>query len=208
VRASSDPAASIVANSTILVTGQRLRGDVTQVAISGIVVTPPLADVRDTQIRVQLPGGLRAGVQGLQVVQPQLMGTPPLPHRGVQSNLAAFVLHPTINRIGDGTPDITVSSTTVTVRLEPKVAKTQPASLVLNELNPPDDRAARAFSVDAAPHNLPADPVETDTLVFPIAGVVAGDYLVRVQVDGADSDLERDPDENNPGYIGPKVTIL
>jgi hypothetical protein len=79
--------------------------------------------------------------------------------------------------------------------------------LLLNELNPPSTRAARAHSFDALPRNQPADPEETDTLTFPISGVLAGDYLARVQVDGATSPLEQDTDLNNPLYIGPKVTI-
>jgi uncharacterized protein DUF4255 len=207
VRADAGPDALIVAESTIVITGQRLRGEVTRVAFGELEVTPALDQISDTRIRVKLPAGLRAGVQGLQVMQPRLIGTPPVAHRGVQSNLAAFVLHPAIGKKSDGTPEITVSATAVTVKLLPKVAKTQRASLVMNELNPPGNRAARSFSFTAAPHNKPADPAETDTLVFPISGVAAGDYLVRMQVDGADSALERDPDDNNPSYIGPKVTI-
>src|SRR5262249_10133755 len=148
--------------------------------------TPAAEDVSDTRISVTLPAGLRAGVQGLQVVQPRLMGTPEAAHRGVESNLAAFVLHPTINKRLDGSPDITVAVPDVTIKLRPKVGKTQRVTLMLNELNLPADRAARAYSFDSAPHNKQADPDETDTLVFPIEGVKAGDYLARVQVDGAD----------------------
>ena len=76
----------------------------------------------------------------------------------------------------------------------------------MNELNPPSNRAARSFSFNVAPPK-PADPAETDTLVFPISGVAAGDYLVRVQIDGAESALERSADDNNPVYVGPRVTI-
>ena len=207
----------IVSTSTLVIAGKRLRGEVTQVVVSGITVTPAAEDVSDTRISLPLPAGLRAGAQGAQVVQPMLMGTPPAQHRGVESNLAAFVLHPTINKQPDDTPDITVSppaisaddtrAADVTVKLSPPVGQTQRASLLLNELNPPADRAARAYSFEAAPRNQPDDPVETDTLLFSISGVAAGDYLARVQVDGAASPLEQDADESNPLYIGPKVTI-
>jgi hypothetical protein len=207
----------IISTATIMVTGKGLRSDVTQVTVGGVDTTSEIVTVSDTQIILKLPAGLRAGVQGLQVVQPMLMGTPLAQHRGVESNLAAFVLHPTMNRKLDGSPDITVPlpairadgtrSADVTVKLSPPVAKTQRVSLLMNELNPPSNRAARAYSFDSAAHNKPADPAETDTLTFPISGVVQGDYLARVQVDGADSPLEQDPEENNPVYIGPKVTI-
>jgi uncharacterized protein DUF4255 len=207
VRANEGPEVFIIAESTIVITGQRLRSATTHVTLGDIQMTPAQDQVSDTRIVVKLPNTLRAGVQGLQVMHPRLIGTPPVPHRGVESNLAPFVLHPTINKKFDGTPDIVATATTVTVKLRPKVGKTQRASLVLNELNPPSNRAPHAFSFDAPPRNKPVDPVETDTLVFPIGGVPAGDYLARVQVDGADSTLERGPDDNNPVYIGPKVTI-
>src|SRR5437660_1675383 len=189
----------------IVITGKRLRGEVTKVSVGGVEVTPASGDVTDAQISLPLPAGLRAGVQGLQVIQPRLMGTPPTQHRGLESNLAAFVLHPRINKNPepDGPADIVVSalvgagadprSANLTVKLSPKISKSQRATLSMNELNPPGNRAARAYSFDSAPHNRPADPEETDTLVFPISGVIAGDYLVRVQVDGAGSSLEQDP---------------
>lgn len=197
----------IIHTSRLVIKGKRLRGEVTKVRIGDVELTPAIEDVSDTQISLTLPSGLRAGVQGLQVVQPTSMGTPPAEHRGVESNLAAFVLHPTINKLPDNSPDITVLQPNVTVKLSPGVGKTQRAALLLNELNPAAGRAARAYSFDAKPRNQPADPAETDTLTFPISGVVAGDYLARVQVDGATSPLEQDTDETNPLYIGPKVTI-
>ena len=212
------PNEPIVSTTTIVISGKRLRADITQVAIAGIDVTPAAQDLTDTRISVKLPAGVRAGVHGLQVVQPALLGTPPVAHRGVESNLAAFVLHPTINKKLDGTPDVSVSVVTVaadgtrsanlTLKLDPKAGKTQRATLLMNELNPPSNRAPHAYSFDAAPHNKPADPVETDTLVFPFSGVAAGDYLLRVQIDGADSPLEQSADVNNPVFVGPRVTIL
>lgn len=188
-------------------TGQRLLGEKTEVTIGGIDATGNIQTSSDTEIILTLPVTVKAGVQGLQVIQPAMMGTPLVEHVGVQSNLAAFVLYPTIKPKPDNSPDITVGATDVTVKLTPAVAKKQRASLLLNELNPPNTRPSRAYSFDSAAHNAPADPDETDTLVFPISGVAAGDYLVRVQVDGADSPLEQSPDEDNPVYVGPKVTI-
>ncbi len=210
----------ILSDSTIVVSGQRLRGDVTRIRVGGLEVTPAIANVSDTEIRLALPADLRAGVQGLQVVQLLNMGTPPVPHKGFESNLAAFVLHPAIETRPDDSPDITVSepvtdadgmrSANVTVKVSPTVAKKQRAVLLLSELVPPlppSDQAPRAYSFDSAPHNKPADPEVTDTLVFPISRVKPAEYLVRVQIDGADSPLEISADENNPLYIGPKVTI-
>lgn len=193
----------IISTSSIVITGKRLRGEVTKVSVGGVEVTPASEDVSYTQISVPLPAGLHAGVQGLQVIQAILIGTPPAEHRGVESNLAAFVLHPTLL----SAPALSADGSEIAVELSPDVGKIQRATLLLNELNPPLDRAARAYSFDSAPHNSPTDPDETDTLTFPITGVTAGDYLVRVQVDGADSPLEISANENDPAYVGPTVTI-
>lgn len=207
IRSEDGENALITSTSSLIITGKRLGGDETRIRIGDVDVTPPIKDVSDTQITLKLPAVLRAGVQGLQVVQLVLMGTPPTQHRGVESNLAAFVLHPTINKKVDDSPDITVALPNVTVKLSPKVSRKQRASLLMNELNSPSDRTARAYSFEASPRNTSNDAEETDTLTFPISGVTAGDYLVRVQVDGAGSPLEQAADESNPVYIGPKVTI-
>jgi len=213
VKAQAGDDAFITSASTVVVTGKRFSSEMTKVSVGGVEVTPAREDVSDTQIilPLNLLSGLRAGVRGLQVIQPRMMGTPLAEHSGVQSNLAAFVLHPTISNITK-----TVSGE-IEVTLDPKVTQTQRVTLLLNEfnLNPPDDRPARAYSFDSVPHNRPedpsthrpADPPETDTLTFLIAGVAAGDYLVRVQVDGAESPLEQDPHDNYPAYVRPKVTI-
>ena len=220
VKSQEDESGFIFSDSTIVISGERLRGDVTQVRIAGVDVTPPIDNVTDTQITLALPADLRAGVQGMQVVQLMNMGTPPVPHRGVESNLAAFVIHPTINRNPDETPDITVAgnvpdpdgmiSGTVTVRVTPTVAKKQRAVLLLSEIIPPlppSDEAPRAYTFDSTPHNQPDDPDVTDTLEFPISRVKPADYLVRIQIDGANSPLETSADADNPLYIGPQITI-
>jgi hypothetical protein len=45
------------------------------------------------------------------------------------------------------------------------------------------------------------------SIVTRVEEVVAGDYLVRVQVDGAESPLKPGPDPTNPIYFEPKVTL-
>lgn len=216
VRSADDPDVPIVAASRVAIAGKRLLGDTTEVRFGDLSVVPLPANLSDTEIRLVLPAGLRAGVQGLQVVQPRLMGTPPVPHRGVESNLAPFVLHPQIQRLADNTPDITLNDVVATgdvraagvvVKLDPPVAAPQRAALLMNELNPPDTRPARAYRFDALPRHDPPDPPESDSLTFPIAGVLPGDYLVRVQIDGAESPLEFSPDPGVLAYAGPKVTI-
>lgn len=196
---STDAGQPVISSSTMIVKGNRLQGDITKIVVGGIDATANIVTASDNEIILTLPEGVRAGVQGLQVIHPYLIGTPAVEHTGVASNLAAFVLHPTIT-------SITPASGEITVKLKPPVSQKQRASLLLNELSPPSTRAARAYSFDSAPHNRAADPPETDTLTFPIAGVPLGNYLARVRVDGADSPLQQGPDAN-PVYVGPTVTI-
>ena len=104
-------------------------------------------------------------------------------------------------------PTITASAAAgqVTVHFTPRVGRDQRVTLLLNEFNAPATRAARSFSFEAPKHNGVADPnTETDTVVFPISGVPAGDYLVRVQVDGAQSPLGQVAGK----YSSPKITIV
>jgi hypothetical protein len=210
VRPADDPDLPIVASTKIAILGKRLLGDTTEVRFGDVTATPLAADVSDSEIRLTLPAGLRAGVQGVQIVQHRPMGTPEVAHRGEESNVAPFVLHPLIRRRADNTPDITFTavvasggtrSANAAVKVDPPVAPQQRAALLMNELHPP----ALAYRFDAQP---PASPdTDTDTLNFAISGVATGDYLVRVQIDGAESPLDFDRDPAVLAYTGPKVTI-
>src|SRR5262249_45338435 len=88
-------AAAIHARDTIVVRGSELAADATRVRIRDTVITLDPADVTDTELRVALAGhDLPAGLQPLQVVYTESMGTPAADHRGVESNLTSFVLTP------------------------------------------------------------------------------------------------------------------
>ncbi len=205
----------ITADSTLLILGKQLRGDVTLVRIGGVDLPLAPEDVSETQLRLPLStvGDLRAGVQGLQVVHQMLMGSPPVPHAGVESNVEAFVLRPTITRTRNNF-NITIAnlqgsgdearSADVTVNVQPAIGRTQRVILLLNEANPHGDRPARAYTFDAPPRNQADAPKASDTITIPIRGVRAGTYLVRIQVDGAESLLSA----NAAGqYNAPQVNI-
>jgi hypothetical protein len=186
----------ITAGSTIAITGDQLQGDVTQVMVGGMLVTP--TSVSRTQITLPLPAELRAGVQSVQVIQQISMGDPETAHRGFESNVAAFVLQPTVTAI-------TAQTGALQATLNPKVGGTQRVKLLLYELNAKDDRPARAYSFDAPPAQA-----DTDSITFAIGGVLSGYYLARVQVDGAESALIVDTDQTSQTfnqYIGPQVPI-
>src|SRR5262249_5545082 len=135
----------ILAGYNLVIDGQNLRGDETLVTISGIEVIPDVKKLDDARITVPLPPTLLAGVQGVQVVHKLLMGSPPVPHDGVSSNVAAFVLRPRIDSIIVSGPSV------LTVGLTPPVGDLQRVVLMLNEFNPPSDRLARAYTFTAEP---------------------------------------------------------
>ncbi len=199
----------IVAGDTLIARGRQLRGDDTQLRIAGNDVTPE--EVTDIQISVLLTepplpaDSLRAGVQGVQVVHRLLLGTPPVPHHGFESNVAPFVLRPTITGVqvanvqdtGDNT-----RSADVTVTANPKIGKRQRLILLLNEMA---GETPKAYTIFAEPRNA-----DSDSVTIHISGVKAAEYLVRIQVDGAESPLQVDTNPASPTFnqfIGPKATI-
>ena len=212
----------IVDSYRLAIAGRQLRGDVTLVNIGGKIVTPADADISDTQIIVPLslvPGGLQAGIQGVQVVHQRLMGTPPVPHNGDESNLAAFVLHPRITSapaVANVQATGSTRSANVTLNVSPAIGAAQRVVMLLNEFQPPlsppgtsaPDALAYSF-VSPSRINLqgspPTVPLPQSSITIPIQGVRPGKYLVRVQVDGAESLLGA----NAAGqYDSPQLEIL
>lgn len=184
--------APILPNSTLVIQGSHLSSDITTVRLGDLVVVPPT--VTDKAIILLVPASLPAGVEGVQVVQQVLMGTPPEPHPGFESNVAAMVLHPVIN-------PVTATATQITVTIVPAVQAAQRVTLLLNEatLPPPSPPAAYSFT-------LPPLAASASTLNFPITGILPGptQYFIRVAVDGAESLLDLDPSSVT---YGPTVTI-
>ncbi|KHE93425.1 MAG: DUF4255 domain-containing protein [Candidatus Scalindua rubra] len=215
----------IFSSSTLIIQGKRLRGDVTALRIGEAEYTLSGANLGDTRIEIDLSsavpttGALMAGMQALQVIHRILMGTPPIEHEGVESNAMPLLIRPTIRQTVLPAYDIVLSPLqidfrTVTVTLDPEVGARQRVVLILNEFGNTTDPAGFSFLADtrsAAGNNV----------IFTIPDDVlnAGDFIVRVQVDGAQSIPERDLDEfldpptntiPNPTfnqYDGPRLTL-
>lgn len=216
----------ILAESTLLIQGKNLKSSVVVVRIGEVEVTP--SEVKDTQIVLPLSilprDALYAGVQSLQVIH-QLsaglevpsnngggstrLGQPPATQsalrRAVESNVAPFVLCPTItattvsNVQGSGDEPY---SADVTVQVDLNVGKRQRVVLALNEWSI-DNPTAYLF--DAAPRQT-----DSHSITVPVDNIKPGEYLLRLQVNGAESQLKVDTDENSPTfnwYVGPRVLI-
>jgi hypothetical protein len=124
----------------------------------------------------------------------------------VESNVAAFVLRPTITSVSVSNVQFISEDDPrtgeVTVQVDVTIARTQRVALALNELSL-ENPAAYTFKASA----ITAD---TNEIRFSIYEVKAGEYLVRLQVDGAESLLNVDRDRDSPTfeqYIGPTIVI-
>lgn len=206
----------IVIGDSVVLRGKQLQGEITYLRLGELEIVPTEISNSQIEFKLDMPpfssDRLRAGVQGLQVVQRLTMGTPGSEHAGSESNVAAFVLRPTVtaaavpisSHVVNG---VTLCTDTLTLDFTPRVGVHQRVILLLNEYNPPNDRPARAyrFEVPLVPLN-PLD-ISVASADKTVVDVAAGVYLVRVQVDGAESPLDPGPDPDHPFYSNPLVTI-
>ena len=202
----------ITVGTTLAIRGRELQGDVTIVNLDGIELTPPAAAVTPERVTVSLasplPAGLYSGVKGVQIVHRLKMGDPEVDHRGYESNAAAFVLRPTVTNgpviPGGDVLDLlstseVINGTTVQLRkgrlrlsLDPPVARSQRVVLLLNEINAAPGVVPHAYTFPGPSGNgVPDGSADAPSIEIPFARVVAGTYLVRVQVDGAESVLSQ-----------------
>ncbi|MFD1875718.1 DUF4255 domain-containing protein [Hymenobacter bucti] len=188
----------ILASYKLVVVGRQLKNDLVTATIDGEPVV--LDSVSDSQLVFTLPNTLVTGIHGVQVVHQILMGLPLAEHRGGASNLEAFVLSPTLSAVtyanvsGGGTSPRTGN---LTLTVNPAVLARQQVVVLLNTLGA--DTAYSFRPPTAAPAALP-----TSTLTVPVQTVKPGTYLVRLQVDGAESPLDTDAVGT---FNSPQVTI-
>jgi hypothetical protein len=165
---------------TIVLTGRNLAGrNATRVRVGTLdtVVASPQAE----RLELALPAGLTAGVQPVQVIHDLLLPAqpgPPVAHRGFESNLVPLVVLP---RLLGLTPSPATAGTLVTATVDPPVLARQQRTLLLGD-----------FSVRGEEVAPDAPPSTTITFRLPSApaALPAGNYLVRVRIDGAESRLQ------------------
>ncbi|MEM6253780.1 MAG: DUF4255 domain-containing protein [Cyanobacteria bacterium P01_D01_bin.156] len=151
---------------------------------------------------------LRAGAQGIRVAHVETVNNGSSEQDfSILSNLVPIVLCPTILSTTDRPLELTerdedvydgLLSLTVDVTVDPH----QSTYLLLND----HERDTQVYVCKGDRRTA-----ETSQLAFSLKEIRAGTYLVRVQIDGAESPLEVDaPESENPmlqRYIGPTVTV-
>jgi Pvc16 N-terminal domain len=204
VVADADPGDPLVPGVVMRVEGERLRGTyVTRLRVDGVEVPVPAGSVTGTALRVALPSDIPAGVHSLQVTHPRLIGTPAVERSGAESNAAALLVRPAVTGPVTAVPDA-LTGIDVTVPVVPPVGRQQRVVLLLNEFGAPDGRPARAYSF-VAPPPAAAAPDTAVSVAIPTVGVLPGTYLVRLQVDGAQSVLAAGADGR---YATPRLVVL
>lgn len=206
----------ILTDSTLLIKGRDLQASVTRVLIGGVEVAPQAAS--QTEIILPLSSvptdSLSPGVQSLQVIHRQSEASVPSDNGSqkpvfitrIESNPAPFVLRPIVTKVTvsklEGQEE-EVRSALIKVRVNLAIGKKQRAILILNEKTSSNPAA---YLFEAAPRRV--DRVQW--INFPIGNVKPGEYLVRLQVDGAESVLSIDtnPQSKTYGnYSKPRLTI-
>jgi hypothetical protein len=190
---STSPTDPITATSRILIQGRGLRADITRVRVAGLDRSPDA--VAGDEVTFDLSSvptvDLAAGPQAVSIVQHVELGVPPAPHAGAVSNAFMLLLGPTITGTavaGTAANGSLTLNTDLTIHPDQRVVLS-----LLGESN----------LVRAATFVAPDRTADATSVQVPISGMSAGDYLVRLTVDGADSPLEM-----TGGVVtGPKVTL-
>jgi hypothetical protein len=204
----------IVRGSRIAVIGRGLGLPGATITLNGIAATPDPATVTATRLEIDLDaaslGGaeLPAGVVLARVRLPPPPGAPA--HLARETPAVPFLLQPSLSLPPDavvaGPPDASGRHDgTIAVDLVPALGAGQTARLLLDRTTPRPPVAAVLAPA------IPADAVfPLARVTFAFADVPAGTYLVRVQVDGAESPLTVESDPSDPAFgtvTGPTVTI-
>ncbi|KAF5409221.1 MAG: hypothetical protein Udaeo2_05820 [Candidatus Udaeobacter sp.] len=186
------PDQPILAGYNLVIDGQRLRGETTVVLIDDDhEITPNDDQLSASRIIVPLPADLQAGLHAVQVAH-RIAFDPAAPtdtRRGVESNVAAFVLVPEIV----ASPPTAALGSAASLTINPAVGATQRATILVG---------GGTIPVPARP---PADPPST-TLEFTVPDdfATSPNQLMRVQIDGAESPLVADA---NGLYVDPRIEI-
>ncbi|GGK74500.1 DUF4255 domain-containing protein [Mangrovihabitans endophyticus] len=182
-------------DNDLVIEGNALAADAVFARLGPVDVAVPADAVTDTRILVRPPDDLPPGVHPLRVLQNVAADQTTTLVKVLQSNVAPFVRMPRVTATENAPKALTIS-------LDLPVGAEQRVQLLLDEFGSPAERAPRAYQFDAPFPLSDARPPEQVTV--PLGPMAAGTYLVRVQVDGAQSPIVRDA----AGQITGPVTTL
>ncbi|MGD1873299.1 MAG: DUF4255 domain-containing protein [Mastigocoleus sp.] len=202
----------IFSSSKIYIYGKHLNYKIPQVRIANIDVIPCEVSEHKLSLDLQVIDAdiLRAGVQSLQVIhhlstdEERFNSGYPI----IESNVASFVIRPTIKQISIIEQDeyaLEVYLAVLSLKVDTMVGVKQRVILALNEWSSVTKYEPVVYQAEADTRKI-----ETDTVNFTIKNIKPGEYLLRLQIDGAESLLDIDNDENSSTfgwYNSPRVSI-
>lgn len=194
VESENGPLAPILWGSTIRILGRDLGAAIQEIQIGDATITTIDSQTNNEVVVTLTSPDLRAGIQSVRILY----------DNGLTSTLGTFVLRPQV------TPDQpAVTSAVIPVDFVPDVDRDQRVKLFLNERDAAALASPHRYVFDAPPDNgIPAPgPFSTSRIEFPIHGVAAGEYLVRVQIDGAENELTLGILNTREQYIDPHAVV-
>ena len=186
----------IVMGSVMIIRGRNLQSQLVEVHVGDLIITPN--SIQDREIIFSLENTalpqIQAGVQSLQVIH-RIASTSPLITNAIASNVMPFVLCPTIMNLSvrnlEEIED-NLRSAVMVVQLDVLVREKQKVVLALNEWT---TDSPNVYMFDRPPLTNTNSMIE-----IPINNVKAGEYLVRIRIDGAESKLGVDDDPDSLTY--------
>jgi Pvc16 N-terminal domain len=193
---STDPAGgAVVSGTTLLVQGSALAGPGAAAAVQiGPAELAPAEGATPALLRVLVDDNVPAGVHALSVVHRSAAGAGGAPSRVVARSAAV----PVLVRPWLGVVNVSTGRATLTV--SPPLFAGQRATLTLSGLGDPPDRGPVVFALDP----VPPGSAPSGEVVVDVGGVASGDWLARIEVDGAQSLPELD---DGGLYAAPAVSV-
>ena len=206
----SDKNDSIVMGSTIRVEGNDLASVDSRVFVGETDLTSSLTTIKPGCLEITLPtvgAGLRAGPTSLRIVHRKSISQPPEIRNAISSNTGIFMLRPqvTASISNDSTEirdSISYRSGQFDLTINPPVLPIQKVKIFLNQVAAPYN----SYAFNAEDGNDIAPPAtESASVSIPFQQIAAGTYLLRVQVNMAESPLSKDIATGI--YNGPSIIL-
>jgi hypothetical protein len=192
------PLPQAVPGNTLILRGTGMQADNLLVRLSSPRLPAPFElppdNVSEREVRVQIPGDAPAawppGYYSASLIIRDAVSTNVL---FASNDSLPFAILPTITAFAPNPAPIVGGEVTLTVNFTPEVWPEQIVALLVG------DREVQA----------PAHPAKTGTLAFTVPQAVAGQYYLRLRVDGVDSPLlDPDPALTIPRFDASKQVTL
>jgi hypothetical protein len=181
-----DPQVLEYGTTTVRIVGKNLKADEIRIDLGKDVDVGDLPEpnqVADDELVVDV-SSLDIGVHQVRVVHALSIGTPASLHKGPESNAAVFAIAPKFKHTPDPSKAAVVTADNLTLKVEKGIKKGQKVEVILGAQNP-------------IPVEIKTEPV--NNIKVNVSDIEAGTYLVRLRVDGAESQ----PDKYFGEYMRP-----